>query len=691
MQESLKITPFVIKEIFKSSLSSAFFEEETGVNIDNFTRMFEGVSKLGMSREDFLEGTSRHTQDLFTSKPTSCDSLKQLTEKVFDQIFHTGIHTKPFSNSDRYISNEDNAKIFQNVKKFCTRYYGGQSLYGPSYSPKIFRNIAKEGTVGLDKIKLKFLPYFSGRRVQDTANASVMVSGDMNKYRIVKPFDSKNDVETYIHSEHGILEKTNYRVTAIRGYKTLEEQMWWFLGNCEVALETSQENIISELSEGNFDQTTGDFVFGIYTKPQNISSIEELNLKKKFGTSQNSTPSLHKLRDGNYEEPSLSKKVFSNANFFRKIIEKKAKKYSKEISDRKNLRDAKTDSFFNRSYELINSMENYCSMTAHHQLRGVFLGSLLGRQLGLSDSQIRWLVQGYLIHDSGKMNIPESILQFKGKFEEGQREIMKLHAALGAFTLAFQHKTSILENFEGSLEERLIREYDVTQSLRLAVEHQEKADGTGYPFGLSAEQTSTHGQISQIIDVFDALFFPRVYNGGGRKLYGAGNTVSNIMFVEERESFEQMKLDFFEKNTLPLLAKYNYGTSAVDLNYVGKDMTTLTRMFTGYCIGNNTVFSEGVKVSKELQSHIKNHKGIDWSLDSLLLDSRESLDQSLHNLKEIVEPDTYMLVMHKLANITQKMKGSTQEFMGSLQISNDSLARSMEMGYGGETVLYKQN
>lgn len=689
MQESLKITPFVIKEIFKSSLSSAFFEEETGVNIDNFTRMFEGVSKLGMSKEDFLEGTSRHTQELFSSKPTTCDSLKQLTEKVFDQIFHTGIHTKPFSNSDRYISNEDNAKIFQNVKKFCTRYYGDSSILGPSYSPEILRTIAKEGTVGLDKIKLKFLPYFSGRRVQDTANASVMVSGDMNKYRVVKPFDSKSDVETYVHSEYGILEKTNYKVTAIRGYKTLEEQMWWFLGNCEVALETSQENIVSELSEGNFDQTTGDFVFGIYTKPKNISSIEELNLKKKFKFDQKPTQSLHKLHDGNYEESSLSKKLLSNANFFRKIIEKKAKKYSKEISDRKNLRDAKTDSFFNRSYELINSMENYCSMTAHHQLRGVLIGSLFGRQLGLSDSQIRWITQGYLIHDSGKMNIPESILQFKGKFEEGQREIMKLHAALGAFTLAFQHKTSILENFEGSLEERLIREYDVTQSLRITVEHQEKADGTGYPFGLTAENTSVQGQISQIIDVFDALFFPRVYNGGGREIYGPGNTVSNIMFVEERKSFEQMKLDLFEKNTLPLLAKYNYGPSTVDLNYVGKDMTTLTKMFTGYCIGNNTVFSDGVNVSPELQSHSKNHMGIDWNLDSLLLDSRESLAQSLQNLRDVVDSESYELVMHKLTNITQKMKGSTQEFMDSLHISDDSLAKSRGMGYGGETVLYK--
>ena len=651
--------------------------------------MFEGVSKLGMSKEDFLEGTSRHTQELFSSKPTTCDSLKQLTEKVFDQIFHTGIHTKPFSNSDRYISNEDNAKIFQNVKKFCTRYYGDSSILGPSYSPEILRTIAKEGTVGLDKIKLKFLPYFSGRRVQDTANASVMVSGDMNKYRVVKPFDSKSDVETYVHSEYGILEKTNYKVTAIRGYKTLEEQMWWFLGNCEVALETSQENIVSELSEGNFDQTTGDFVFGIYTKPKNISSIEELNLKKKFKFDQKPTQSLHKLHDGNYEESSLSKKLLSNANFFRKIIEKKAKKYSKEISDRKNLRDAKTDSFFNRSYELINSMENYCSMTAHHQLRGVLIGSLFGRQLGLSDSQIRWITQGYLIHDSGKMNIPESILQFKGKFEEGQREIMKLHAALGAFTLAFQHKTSILENFEGSLEERLIREYDVTQSLRITVEHQEKADGTGYPFGLTAENTSVQGQISQIIDVFDALFFPRVYNGGGREIYGPGNTVSNIMFVEERKSFEQMKLDLFEKNTLPLLAKYNYGPSTVDLNYVGKDMTTLTKMFTGYCIGNNTVFSDGVNVSPELQSHSKNHMGIDWNLDSLLLDSRESLAQSLQNLRDVVDSESYELVMHKLTNITQKMKGSTQEFMDSLHISDDSLAKSRGMGYGGETVLYK--
>jgi putative nucleotidyltransferase with HDIG domain len=115
--------------------------------------------------------------------------------------------------------------------------------------------------------------------------------------------------------------------------------------------------------------------------------------------------------------------------------------------------------------------------------------------LGMDAATVEEAGLGGLLHDIGKMKIPNEILNKPGKLTEEEFGIMKSHAALSR---------ELLLGVPGISE----------MVIQIAGEHHEKMAGGGYPRGIAAEEISQIGRMTAIVDVYDALTSNRVYHKG---------------------------------------------------------------------------------------------------------------------------------------------------------------------------------
>ena len=115
----------------------------------------------------------------------------------------------------------------------------------------------------------------------------------------------------------------------------------------------------------------------------------------------------------------------------------------------------------------------------------------------LTDSDINLIVTASALHDIGKINVPEQILDKPGRLTKEEFEIMKTHTTTGA---------AILKGLETNQDEPLVRvAYEICRW------HHERYDGRGYPDGLSGEDIPISAQVVSLADVYDALTSERCY------------------------------------------------------------------------------------------------------------------------------------------------------------------------------------
>ncbi len=128
----------------------------------------------------------------------------------------------------------------------------------------------------------------------------------------------------------------------------------------------------------------------------------------------------------------------------------------------------------------------------------------LGRVLGLSEADLAHVRRGALLHDIGKMGIPDQILLKPGALTEKEWEIMRKHPV-------FAHELLSSINY-------------LRPALDIPYCHHEKWDGTGYPRGLKGEQIPLAARIFAVVDVWDALRSERPY----RPAWSEERTLSHI-------------------------------------------------------------------------------------------------------------------------------------------------------------------
>ena len=117
---------------------------------------------------------------------------------------------------------------------------------------------------------------------------------------------------------------------------------------------------------------------------------------------------------------------------------------------------------------------------------------------GLDNSQIDQIVHASVLHDIGKIGIPDAILLKPGILDEKEFEIMKTHTIIGCEILekSFRKKDSDFYRYS----------YDIYRH------HHERWDGRGYPDHLKGDEISIGVQVVSIVDVYDALIRPRIYS-----------------------------------------------------------------------------------------------------------------------------------------------------------------------------------
>jgi HD-GYP domain-containing protein (c-di-GMP phosphodiesterase class II) len=143
-------------------------------------------------------------------------------------------------------------------------------------------------------------------------------------------------------------------------------------------------------------------------------------------------------------------------------------------------------------FHLLAGLQAKDDYTYRHNVGVAVFSNMIGKWLHLSNSDLADLTLAATFHDVGKIYIADEILNKPGKFTDSEYEQMKRHTILGY---------EIIKK-NPSLAERVAL---------VAIQHHEREDGTGYPFGIKGEEMDFFSKIVAVADIFHALSTHRVY------------------------------------------------------------------------------------------------------------------------------------------------------------------------------------
>ncbi len=176
--------------------------------------------------------------------------------------------------------------------------------------------------------------------------------------------------------------------------------------------------------------------------------------------------------------------AIENAQLFEQILKKT-----------EELKEANFDSV----KALAEALETKDVYTRGHSDRTVELSGKIAQALGLSDQEIDWIRYAAILHDIGKIGIPEQILNKPAKLTAEEYELMKKHPVFGA---------------------QIVGQIKFLAPVVLLVRHDhERWDGKGYPDGLKGEAIPLGARIVTVVDAYDAMTTDRVYRKAPGKAF----------------------------------------------------------------------------------------------------------------------------------------------------------------------------
>jgi diguanylate cyclase (GGDEF)-like protein/putative nucleotidyltransferase with HDIG domain len=301
---------------------------------------------------------------------------------------------------------------------------------------------------------------------------------------------------------------------------------------------------------------------------------------------------------------------------------------------------------------LVRGIEIRDSYTRGHSERVAFYSKRIAQEMGLSEGEVEKIYTAALLHDIGKIGIPDSILLKPGKLSDKEYEIIKLHPIL---------------SYE------LLKHLDFIKGVVDGVKyHHERWDGSGYPEGLRGEEIPLSARIIAVADSFDAMTSHRIYRKAMSKkealreikrLSGRAydpKVVESSLYVlleesppEPREDYldegiireiEERRLDYFlrdhltgvfNRNALELaysIAKERF----VELSGIVVDIVKLREINIkeGWERGDEVLKA----VIERIQSKVPNVITVRYSGDNFLIfTSRQNLELAVERIKRIEE------------------------------------------------------
>jgi putative nucleotidyltransferase with HDIG domain len=160
--------------------------------------------------------------------------------------------------------------------------------------------------------------------------------------------------------------------------------------------------------------------------------------------------------------------------------------------------------------------------TAGHQLRVAKIACAIARQLGFTPHELHGLTMAAVVHDIGKICIPIEILSKPGILDDMEKGLIEVHSKIGY---------EILSGIEF--------EWPIAD---IVLQHHERVDGTGYPYGLKGDEILTEAKIIAVADVFEAIISHRPY----RPSLGI-KKAQNEIIGNRGSSFDAVVVDAFVK------------------------------------------------------------------------------------------------------------------------------------------------
>lgn len=144
-------------------------------------------------------------------------------------------------------------------------------------------------------------------------------------------------------------------------------------------------------------------------------------------------------------------------------------------------------------FDMLHNMRQYDDFTYMHSVNVALICNIFGTWLELPAEDIKTLTLCGLLHDIGKLMIPENIIRKPDRLSPAEYNIIKTHTLQGY---------------------NILMEYNISEAIKeSALMHHERCDGSGYPLGIGENRINSYAKIVAIADVYDAMTAARVYRG----------------------------------------------------------------------------------------------------------------------------------------------------------------------------------
>lgn len=144
-------------------------------------------------------------------------------------------------------------------------------------------------------------------------------------------------------------------------------------------------------------------------------------------------------------------------------------------------------------FDMVHNMRHYDDITFAHCLNVGLICNVFAGWLGMSEEEQKLATLCGILHDIGKLKIPESVIKKPKKLTDAEYDLIKTHPIEGY---------------------KILQRYDLDEHIKsAALMHHERYDGTGYPLGLTDEQIDPYAKIVAIADVYEAMTAARQYRG----------------------------------------------------------------------------------------------------------------------------------------------------------------------------------
>ena len=195
--------------------------------------------------------------------------------------------------------------------------------------------------------------------------------------------------------------------------------------------------------------------------------------------------------DRTFEKRRLISENRSYQEHLEDLVEQRTSELVEKHTEVEGLYDELQNSYESSLQALVTALDFRDNETQGHSYRVVEYAVLVAQAMDVVEPELTWIRRGAILHDVGKIGIPDSILKKPGKLDPQEWDEMKKHPEMGYRML--QH-IRFLE-----------------PALDIVLSHQERFDGSGYPQGLEGEAIPLGARIFSVVDTFDAMTSDRPY------------------------------------------------------------------------------------------------------------------------------------------------------------------------------------